>query len=741
MSRITCGNIFATDLEIPGFENMVVGTANQIDGLQVVQDRRTDYPKKQTTTAAVILNREDLVRGTNAVCFLSNRTFDNAIASGINSALIGGFNNQVASQDSIIIGGNANSIIGGSSSSAVVGGFDNLIDNSSVYATTIGGEKNSISFGLRCSVIGANDSTITGTSTFNPVAGSVICGGFINQIIGDSDESIIGAGNNNIINESKYSFVAGSTNKIVKSSNSTICGGVLNEIGDITQITDIINTSVIGGGNENKVYARFAGIFTGDKNKVELDSKGSCILTGESNIIGGSSINAVINCGFTNLLINSYSSNIAGGDVQSLSNSDMSFIGGGLNNAISDSTHCIIGSGQDNTIQNTSTHSTILCGTSNIVNQSQHSAVVGGTINTITNANRSIIATGINNIVGDAANAVISNSFIGSGNNNKVYSNNSSIVSGQVNEIELGSNQCMIGAGAENTISGNSISSGIMGGFQCGIVASNSSSIVNGDQNNINNSPISFISGGRVNNITDSNKCFILGGQEHTIQSGCLYSQILGGIDNTITGVNNSTAIGNRCNITHERNIMLCATSQVGPYNSKREDEIHMKVPSRGTVRFNNLVTLPFTLNIPPLLNSADPATATVKFHDIDLTLSYDLNFTIDIYTRLLEADNTFFRHSHSTISVSVSRDDVSGTVTMNQNKITRGETTGRIELLNFDLTLDVLSLQWNFNESSVLMADNSQYSMCEIRAHTDHPDPFSSLAVSSSNTSAVLTW
>jgi hypothetical protein len=215
------------------------------------------YPKEQETTGAIISNRDDLVRGVNAIC-LSSRDLDSKIATGLQSSIVGGFNNIVAANNGCIVGGADGSVLDTSINAGIIGGLSNTIHNESDSSFIGGGDTNAISLGIQCAILGGHDSVITGTSTVDVVSGAVICGGFDNQMLQNCDESIVVSGRGARLTNSRYSIIGGFNNILTDSDNCFINGRLNN-------INNCDDTSV-GGFSCTSTNAHHSAIKTGENN-------------------------------------------------------------------------------------------------------------------------------------------------------------------------------------------------------------------------------------------------------------------------------------------------------------------------------------------------------------------------------------------------------------------------------------------------------------------------------------------
>jgi len=161
----------------------------------------------------------------------SSSTFMDSEANANYSAILGGSDFLIASGSthSILLGGSFNIISGSTTYSGIIGGFDHVLsggsksfiiggDNNAIDSNTsiiVGGSSNLINDGAgdsSGSFIGGSD------SGFISGASASLIGGSSNTILGSSSSAIVG-GDTNLIN-------AGSRNVIIGSSGSTINSGL-----------------------------------------------------------------------------------------------------------------------------------------------------------------------------------------------------------------------------------------------------------------------------------------------------------------------------------------------------------------------------------------------------------------------------------------------------------------------------------------------------------------------------------
>ncbi|MGE3801612.1 MAG: tail fiber domain-containing protein, partial [Candidatus Kapaibacterium sp.] len=234
--------------------------------------------------------------------------------SSVNSTIAGGVSNTItgSAQNGTIAGGLENQIVSGDHST-ISGGFNNIIQAGAFGSTVSGGTNNQTSSWE--SVIGGGDqNTIGSSSLFSTIAGgntnsidnsssnSTIGGGIANSIGASNESGTVGGGNSNTIGEnSDESIVGGGLENSVDSSaaRSTIGGGYRNFIttgagsstiagGEKDTIENGSWQSTIGGGGSNKISASSwqSTIAGGGSNTISSNSAGSAIGGGVANTIG-----------------------------------------------------------------------------------------------------------------------------------------------------------------------------------------------------------------------------------------------------------------------------------------------------------------------------------------------------------------------------------------------------------------------------------------------------------------------
>lgn len=526
------------------------------------------------------------------------------------NSIVGGTNQVVIDKTSTIVGGSDNN--NNTIYSFIGGGYDNNIWNAN-NASIVGGYQNNINGGNSV-ICGGYTNWIgpdgdTGSSFIGGGEGniirlgavySVIAGGYINILYGGAggnQKSFIGGGDRNVISNSRYSvIIGGSQNLMVPNGANAYCnsigGGEQNYMygtdveyssifgGRLNTITGSYNT--ISGGRENAITGEYSSIIGGYRNK----------LLGNFSCIGGSEIYlngsfSTVSGGDRNKIIGSDKAFIGGGTFNIITNARYSTIGGGYNNKIytygaNSYSHSILGGEGNRIVGNDVVYSTVLGGFANTISGSW--CVVGGRDNAVTGAH-SVIVGGLENRVGYSSgssgasmvgcgqdNYIFGNSdysIIGAGQNNSlsgdwngilggggnVLGNNgivnyASIVGGEGNIMQSGSEASFIGAGSHNSITG--LYSSIVGGYRNLIGSGNgfaSYSFIGGGFSNIvySNSHYSVIGGGVYNKLVGQFGV-VCGGYSNQIGIGGAgnYNVIVGGYDNKIYGNGYNK---NRCGI------------------------------------------------------------------------------------------------------------------------------------------------------------------------------------------------
>jgi hypothetical protein len=252
------------------------------------------------------------------------------------------------------------------SNNIVFGAAQNVISNTTVASSILGGINNSITTNLGYSVIGggSGNSIVNHNAYLSNLGFSVIGGGTLNSLESSASYSVIGGGNQNSIQIlAGSSFVGGGQNNVIQTNagSSVIGGGQFN----------IINAaqSVIGGGNGNVIEPGIQG------------GGGSVIVGGESNAITNANASAIVG-GSGNMIQNdAIFSFIGGGSVNIITPfASASVIGGGVENSIAGGIGSVIGGGEYNVILPSTSYNVIGGGVNN-TNGSHFSVVPGGEYN------------------------------------------------------------------------------------------------------------------------------------------------------------------------------------------------------------------------------------------------------------------------------------------------------------------------------------------------------------------------
>lgn len=183
-------------------------------------------------------------RGINAVDLQMARSLATQVASGQNSALVGGASNTASGTRSGVFSGNANNV--SSTNGAIVGGSSNTVSTND-NAAVVGGS-NSTASGSGAAVVGAANSTATNTN-------AVVIGGSVNNATGL--RSVVIGGDNNSASGQGSVAVGGTVNNITGVA-SVILGGTLNTnngtecviLGSISSVIPSgsgVNAAILGG--------------------------------------------------------------------------------------------------------------------------------------------------------------------------------------------------------------------------------------------------------------------------------------------------------------------------------------------------------------------------------------------------------------------------------------------------------------------------------------------------------------
>lgn len=450
----------------------------------------------------------------------NNRVFSNygAIATGKDNRadgttdfIGGGFSNYVSGGGVFIGAGDNNCALSGRS--AVVAGTRNCINACRSFVGS-GSANNIFSLGKYSSIVGGcgnttkRDLTFIGGGACNRIAEgenvagcSTIVGGFSSMIV-KGIRSFIGGGGQNIIDDSDDSVIAGGYKNCI-----TDCGAGADD-------------SVIGGGTLNFICSTKSVIGGGCKNCIFGNARYGTIAGGRCNFISTTECHATIGGGQLNCV-----------------DGDHGTVGGGCANKVFSLRGAIAG-GSNNCINSTGTASFIGGGCSNAA-RSTCSLVVGGCGNFACGTLDAVVGGCCNRTSGDGS---TTRNFIGGGALNCLRGTficDSAIVGGADNEIQCYSCCSFIGGGHQNVLAGTY---NIIGGGQCNVIrccATNVNvkvcygNIVGGKLNAIcPSSNFSTVIGGCCNFIGPGASMSVSFGQLNCITSDC--SGILGGCGNCL---------------------------------------------------------------------------------------------------------------------------------------------------------------------------------------------------------------
>ena len=380
----------------PGtFGSVVNGISNDIEG---IHDFIGNGQENKIVNTTFWNTYTDSMKPYNHRTILNGYSGYNASVRG--GTILNGDANYLedGAQWSTIINGKQNRITGNKAQlrPGKEGGY-NLIGNGSLHRITSGSSYSTILNGHHHQIISAN--TVA------------ILGGRNNSISGESNSSVIVAGQHNLIN-SPYSgsrsnnstsgvFIGAGYNNIIQSADtSVVVGGYRNTITGST-------SSCIGGGELN---------FITQKTDYTGRTKVSAIVGGMSNLIVGGGHYNFIGAGKQN-------------DIRRISNS--SIVGGDSNVITDDYTSGAWG---------------------NVVN-SGHKSILGGLGNRATGLGYDVILGGSGNTIGHLNGGYFS--MIGNGTNNSIMRDYATILNGRSNSIGPSGGYGTILGGSGNTVDGN----------------------------------------------------------------------------------------------------------------------------------------------------------------------------------------------------------------------------------------------------------------------------------------------
>jgi hypothetical protein len=429
----------------------------------------------------------------------------------------GGRYNFVASDQSVIVGGDSNQVLAGSHA-VIVGGRVNIVDVTETFGVEPtpfigGGRYNSISADL--GIIVGGDSNQVGES------GGIIVGGNYNVIVaaspkGTEPSPFIGGGRHNTI-ASAHSFIGGGDSNYVALDGGAVVGGYRNFIRPVGA-RGVEPSPFIGAGRDNKIETDLGVIAGGESNYIVQE--GGVIVGGRHNTIPSDSYGP---CAF----IGGGRYNSAGGEVSFIGGGDSNFVGdigdvvvGGVGNT-AHFTYDFVGGGYHNTAGGggNDTATVIAGGWRNTVT-GNFASILGGRNNTASGAYSAIGGGYYNASAGKAA-------TIGGGQGN-IASDSFTVVSGgQYNTAD--SLYGTVGGGSGNDASGRYAT---VGGGSTNSANAYYTTVAGGLGNHADS--IGTTVGGGYSNIAARNDATVSGG----------YINVASGVRSTVGGGNQNTAGG-----------------------------------------------------------------------------------------------------------------------------------------------------------------------------------------------------
>lgn len=399
------------------------------------------------------------------------------------SFIIGGVNNNINdSKDSLIFGSSLSNITNSTSGSNdtlafIIGGSSHLAD-SAQYSGILAGSGNVLNDVDRTVILGGTGITATtddtvyvpylnignvgsGTSIINlglDVNGFVVTGTtgsgatsattFWEAAAGiDSFKAIYGS---NISISTNYSMAGVGNDHVMTGSGyfNVILGG---DKHTMNGVSGFLNRNAIIGGSGHTMSNRINDSFIGGGENINVSDRWTGVIGGKN-------------------LTNSSRYGFMGGGLNNTNTGDKSFVSAGQYNKSTNNETTVVG-GQNNWITGgTSTQSSIIGGQDNEIISSIQSSILGGRGNTLSASTRSTIGNGYNNYINNSpssaigagfSNGMIKNSagdpagynFIGSGFQNRMYEETKySIIGAGIQNTMTDSKYSMIGAGNNNSI-------------------------------------------------------------------------------------------------------------------------------------------------------------------------------------------------------------------------------------------------------------------------------------------------
>ncbi len=362
-----------------------------------------------------------LCRGQNAVDLQFVRSLSTQVASGTQSVILSGGNNEVAGDNGIVMGGLSNTV--SMLNSVIVAGSNNM--NLSTESVIVGGTLHNMT-GPQSVIIAGNTNSVTSQH-------SVICSGTDNSVT-DTQSSIISGNTNSVTNG--MSIVGGGTNHSITGTNSGIITGDTNLIsGNNSSI--LSGSNLIVTGNNSTIMA---------SNNVTNSGSTSAIITQLGTVI---SVGATV----TDSIIGGFDNRIKDDFIRSAIMNADSYL---KSSAARTATDTFFGCGSENESFNI-LRGGIVSGVNGILLENDD-LIFGGRV-VLTSGPRASLAGGDNCTSGGA------NAFLGAGNSNGTAGDNCAICCG--NSLIIFGSESFSGAGAGTTIDGQY--DAIFGGSTCAI--------------------------------------------------------------------------------------------------------------------------------------------------------------------------------------------------------------------------------------------------------------------------------
>lgn len=506
------------------------------------------------------------------------------------SSIFSGYSNKIYDSEYCFIGGGTSNYINSPiGTSSIVGGRNNyLVSDHSIIGSGdhnyIFGTQNSYSF------IGSGNQNYIGSETLTSNRYIAIITG--SSCINNGEYSVIGSGvSNRIIKDTGMSapqyaaIITGVGNKITyASSHSVILSGSTNTIN--AQSDHCVILSSLSATISNSHYcwigtSSVSSVITNSSNSSILCAVNAEITDSVSSVIGSSTTGAPAK------IVTSPNSFIGVGSFTYITSSNNTGSVVACNSYITNSSSSLLGSGEVLYIKSTAAavSNVILSGNTNSINDSNYAIIIGGRYNSIGYLDTHGIAVGADTIA-----ATSLSSTIGGGHYNHICAAYSSIMGGYNNVIRETSHYAGILSGLNNTIGLGSPYASIMGGYLNKVYQGSAySAIVNGYINYINSAARSIIGSGYINYLSSGYDLSILGGAYNILVSGN-NSIIGGGYANYVTtGVSNSI-LGGSYNTIYQTSFAVNVggygnsigrISSFNTLNGSLNDSTYSRVPSK----------------------------------------------------------------------------------------------------------------------------------------------------------------